>query len=141
MNGQGSRNSVVEDDDTEAGPSSSSSSSAAGKRGERMKRLRELHLRRVWSSLYCRNCKDCNIFSALAISDNLSLIFVLQNEARKLNHQEVAEEDRRKKLPANWEATQRRIEWENKEEEARKVNELYWRSLMTDIAQKSSCVY
>ena len=47
MNGQGSRNSVVDDDDTEAGPSSSSSSSAADKRGERMKRLRELHLRRV----------------------------------------------------------------------------------------------
>lgn len=91
MNGQGSRNSVVEDDDTEAGPSSSSSSSVAGKRGERMKRLRELHLRR--------------------------------NEARKLNHQEVAEEDRRKKLPVNWEATQRRIEWENKEEEARKEAE------------------
>ena len=47
MNGQGSRSSVVEDDDTEAGPSSSSSSLAADKRAERMKRLRELHLRRV----------------------------------------------------------------------------------------------
>ena len=47
MNGQASR-SVVEDDDAEAGPSSSSSSSsAADKRAERMKRLRELHLRRV----------------------------------------------------------------------------------------------
>ena len=45
----------------------------------------------------------------------------LQNEARKLNHQEVAEEDRRKKLPKNWEAVQRRVEWENKEEEAKKV--------------------
>ena len=48
-----------------------------------------------------------------------------QNEARKLNHQEVAEEDRRKKLPTNWEATQRRVEWENKEEEARKVHVLH----------------
>ena len=46
MNGQASRSSVVEEDDTEAGPSSSSSS-AADKRAERMKRLRELHLRRV----------------------------------------------------------------------------------------------
>ena len=55
-------------------------------------------------------------------------MFVFQNEARKLNHQEVAEEDRKKKLPANWEAMQRRVEWENKEEEARKVDELYWQS-------------
>lgn len=36
----------------------------------------------------------------------------------------MAEEDRRKKLPANWEAMQRREEWENKEEEARKVLKL-----------------
>ncbi|XP_044177820.1 pre-mRNA-splicing factor syf2-like isoform X1 [Acropora millepora] len=71
--------------------SSGSSISADEKRAERMKRLRELHLRR--------------------------------NEARKLNHQEVAEEDRRKKLPANWEVMQRRVEWENKEEEARKEAE------------------
>lgn len=47
MNCRGSRSSAVEDDDTEAGPSSSSSSSPADKRAERMKRLRELHLRRV----------------------------------------------------------------------------------------------
>lgn len=33
----------------------------------------------------------------------------------------MAEEDRRKKLPKNWEAVQRRVEWENKEEEAKKV--------------------
>ena len=53
-----SRNSSVEDDkDIEAGPSSSSASStAADKRGERMKRLRELHLRRVWLSFCCFNC-------------------------------------------------------------------------------------
>ena len=47
MNGQAS-SSKVEDDDIEVGPSSSSSSSSAtDKRAERMKRLRELHLRRV----------------------------------------------------------------------------------------------
>ena len=40
MNGQAS-SSVVEDDETEASPSSND------KRAERMKRLRELHLRRV----------------------------------------------------------------------------------------------
>ncbi|KAJ7391341.1 pre-mRNA-splicing factor syf2 [Desmophyllum pertusum] len=91
--GQASNSSVVEeDDDTAAGPSSSSSSStAADKRAERIKKLRDLQLRR--------------------------------NEARKLNHQEVAEEDKRKKLPANHEAMQRRVEWENKEEEARKEAE------------------
>jgi pre-mRNA-splicing factor SYF2 len=35
-----------------------------------------------------------------------------RNEARKLNHLEVVEEDRRNKLPANWEARKRRVEWE-----------------------------
>ena len=45
----------------------------------------------------------------------------LQNEARKLNHAEVVEEDRRNKLPANWEARKRKAEWEAMEEEARKV--------------------
>ena len=37
----------------------------------------------------------------------------------------MAEEDKRKKLPANHEAMQRRVEWENKEEEARKVHVHY----------------
>lgn len=45
----------------------------------------------------------------------------LQNEARKLNHAEMVEEDRRNKLPANWEARKRKAEWEAMEEEARKV--------------------
>ncbi|XP_031568168.1 pre-mRNA-splicing factor syf2-like [Actinia tenebrosa] len=72
-------------------PSSSSSSSISNKRAERMKRLKELHLRR--------------------------------NEARKMNYQEVAEEDKRNKLPSNFEAKQRRVEWELQEEEARKAAE------------------
>ena len=46
----------------------------------------------------------------------------MQNEARKLNHQELVEEDKRLKLPPNHEAVQRRIQWEIAEEEARKVN-------------------
>lgn len=42
------------------------------------------------------------------------------NEARKLNHNEVVEEDRRNKQPKNAEAKQRRVEWEVSEEEKRK---------------------
>ena len=41
-----------------------------------------------------------------------------------MNHREVVEEDRRSKLPANWEARQRRIEWEEEDEKARKVQEI-----------------
>lgn len=44
-----------------------------------------------------------------------------QNEARNLNHLEVVEEDKRSKLPSNHEAKKARIEWQLKEEEARKV--------------------
>lgn len=61
------------------------------KREERMKRLRDLHLKR--------------------------------NEARKLNHQEVVEEDKRSKLPKNWESKRKRVEWEEQEEEKRKEAE------------------
>ncbi|XP_026719029.1 pre-mRNA-splicing factor SYF2 [Athene cunicularia] len=44
----------------------------------------------------------------------------LPNEARRLNHQEVVEEDKRLKLPANWEAKKARLEWELKVEEKKK---------------------
>ncbi|KAM6108629.1 pre-mRNA-splicing factor SYF2 [Pterocles gutturalis] len=43
-----------------------------------------------------------------------------RNEARKLNHQEVVEEDKRMKLPPNWEAKKARLEWELKVEEKKK---------------------
>ena len=46
----------------------------------------------------------------------------MQNEARKLNHQELVEEDKRMKLPPNHEAVQRRVQWEVAEEEAKKVS-------------------
>lgn len=62
---------------------------AAQKREQRLRKFRELHLKR--------------------------------NEARKLNHQEVVEEDKRLKLPANWEAKKARLEWELQEEEKKKV--------------------
>merc|ERR1712098_224057 len=52
---------------------------------ERMKKLRDLHLKR--------------------------------NEARKLNHQEVVDEDRRAKEPKNMEARKRRADYILKEEE------------------------
>ena len=38
-----------------------------------------------------------------------------------MNHQEVVEEDRRKKLPKNFDAKRARIEWEETEEAKRKV--------------------
>ncbi|XP_006631427.3 pre-mRNA-splicing factor syf2 [Lepisosteus oculatus] len=43
-----------------------------------------------------------------------------RNEARKLNHQEVVEEDKRLKLPPNWEAKKARLEWELNENEKKK---------------------
>ncbi|XP_045196658.2 pre-mRNA-splicing factor SYF2-like isoform X2 [Mercenaria mercenaria] len=45
------------------------------------------------------------------------------NEARKMNHQEVVEEDRRKKLPANFEQKRKFVEWEEQEEKKRKEAE------------------
>lgn len=46
-----------------------------------------------------------------------------RNEARKLNHAEVVEEDRRAKEPKNMEARKRRAEYILKEEEERKACE------------------
>jgi len=34
----------------------------------------------------------------------------------------VAEEDHRKKLPSNWDAKQRQLEWEEEQERLKKVN-------------------
>ena len=39
-----------------------------------------------------------------------------------MNYQEVVEEDRRKKLPANWEARQKRVDWELEDSKARSVS-------------------
>lgn len=49
----------------------------------------------------------------------------LQNEARKLNHQEVVEEDKRLKLPSNWEAKKARLEWELAEDDKKKVFQFF----------------
>lgn len=47
-------------------------------------------------------------------------ILTHQNEARQQNHKEVVEEDKRNKLPSNWEARKRQADWIMKDEEARK---------------------
>lgn len=45
----------------------------------------------------------------------------MQYEACKLNSQEVVEEDKRLKLPPNWEAKKARLEWELQVQEKKKV--------------------
>merc|ERR1712083_489575 len=52
--------------------------------------------------------------------DRLRALQLKRNEARKLNHQEVVEEDRRAKRPTNFEAKRRRMEWEEEDEKKRK---------------------
>uniref|UniRef100_A0A8D2IGS9 Pre-mRNA-splicing factor SYF2 n=1 Tax=Urocitellus parryii TaxID=9999 RepID=A0A8D2IGS9_UROPR len=79
---------VVPVDRAEEGLRTAAEELAAQKREQRLRKFRELHLKR--------------------------------NEARKLNHQEVVEEDKRLKLPANWEAKKARLEWELQEEEKKK---------------------
>ncbi|THD25963.1 Pre-mRNA-splicing factor syf2 [Fasciola hepatica] len=39
-----------------------------------------------------------------------------RNEARKSNHAELVEEDKRAKLPSNWETRQKRLQWEEEDE-------------------------
>uniref|UniRef100_A0A8C0LW56 Pre-mRNA-splicing factor SYF2 n=1 Tax=Canis lupus familiaris TaxID=9615 RepID=A0A8C0LW56_CANLF len=86
----GSSSPQVPVDSSEEGeqPPAAPAELAAQKREQRLRKFRELHLKR--------------------------------NEARKLNHQEVVEEDKRLKLPANWEARKARLEWELQEEEKKK---------------------
>lgn len=44
-----------------------------------------------------------------------------RNEARKLNHQEVIEEDRRKQLPANWESKRKWADYKLESQEKREA--------------------
>lgn len=53
-----------------------------------------------------------------------------------MNHQEVVEEDRRKKLPANFEQKRKFVEWEETEEKKRKVN-LPFFAVITFIADQN----
>ena len=52
--------------------------------------------------------------------DRLQKLRLRQNEARKLNHKEVVEESRKKKLPANWEKQRERLDHEEEKEQERK---------------------
>jgi hypothetical protein len=58
-----------------------------------------------------------------------------------MNHKEVMEEDKRKKLPSNWEARKRQAEWIlNNEEKRREVEEKVITFLYTyKYADKSQC--
>ncbi|KAL5253512.1 hypothetical protein ACHWQZ_G013343 [Mnemiopsis leidyi] len=59
-------------------------------------------------------------------SDDNALLMMLKmrrNESRKLNHAEVQEEEKRSKLPANWEAKKRRVEWELVDQKSREEAE------------------
>jgi len=56
--------------------------------------------------------------------DRLKSLNQRRNEARKYNHQEVVEEDRRAKLPNNFEAKQKRQEWQLDEYEKQKAAEV-----------------
>ncbi|CAH1407544.1 unnamed protein product [Nezara viridula] len=73
---------------------------------EKMKKLKELHLKR--------------------------------NEARQLNHKEVVEEDKRNKLPANWEARKRKAEWilndEQQRNDASEKGEDYDRTKLLNVS-------
>ena len=44
-----------------------------------------------------------------------------QNEARKLNNKEASAEEERKKRPVNWEAKRKRSEWEEQQDQLKKV--------------------
>ncbi|BES98820.1 pre-mRNA-splicing factor [Nesidiocoris tenuis] len=87
------------------------SSSLAGegpsnKYAERLKKLKDLHLKR--------------------------------NEARQMNHKEVVEEDKRLKLPSNWEAKKRKNEWilneESEKDKAAERGEDYDRVKLLNIS-------
>ena len=59
------------------------------------------------------------------VNDNnmLRMLKMRRNESRKLNHVEVQEEEKRAKLPANWEQKKRRLEWELSDQHAREEAE------------------
>ncbi|ELU05061.1 hypothetical protein CAPTEDRAFT_20848 [Capitella teleta] len=52
--------------------------------------------------------------------DRLRNLHLKRNEARKMNHAEVVEEDKRKKLPTNFETKRKRVEWEEQQDQLRK---------------------
>ncbi|XP_048083825.1 pre-mRNA-splicing factor syf2 isoform X1 [Alosa alosa] len=65
-----------------------------------------------------------------------------RNEARKQNHQEVVEEDKRLKLPSNWEAKKARLEYElmvdEKKKECAERGENYHRVKLLEISAEDA---
>ncbi|XP_052006818.1 pre-mRNA-splicing factor syf2 [Xyrauchen texanus] len=65
-----------------------------------------------------------------------------RNEARKLNHQEVVEEDKRLKLPSNWEAKKARLEYElmvdQRKKECAERGEDYARVKLLDVSAEDA---
>ncbi|KAK1791201.1 hypothetical protein P4O66_013218 [Electrophorus voltai] len=65
-----------------------------------------------------------------------------RNEARKLNHQEVVEEDKRLKLPSNWEAKKARLEYElvvdQKKKECAAQGEDYERVTLLEVSAEDA---
>ncbi|NXU18810.1 SYF2 factor, partial [Pardalotus punctatus] len=84
----GSFQSSEEEEEEEGSPGPAVAAAAEQRREERLRRFRELHMKRY--------------------------------EACKLNSQEVVEEDKRLKLPPNWEAKKARLEWELQVQEKKK---------------------
>ncbi|VDK56475.1 unnamed protein product [Cylicostephanus goldi] len=56
-------------------------------------------------------------------NDRFRKLHQLRQQSRKANHEQVVEEDRKKKLPKNYEAKKARDEWELQEMEERKKAE------------------
>ncbi|CAK9290667.1 unnamed protein product [Gordionus sp. m RMFG-2023] len=52
--------------------------------------------------------------------ERLRLLHQKREEAQRQNYKEVVEEDRKSKLPSNWEVQKRKIEWEVDEEKKKK---------------------
>ena len=116
---------------TEAEPSSSKMATPADKRSERLKKLRELHTKRVShrfpSSLTNRLL---NYF----LLTNLVLIHQTQSEGSRLNHIEVVEEHKRQQMPKTWmkkkEIAEKKL---NEEEERQALGKEYERTKFLDI--------
>ncbi|XP_063780483.1 pre-mRNA-splicing factor SYF2 [Pseudophryne corroboree] len=94
----------------EESPSTSAEDLAAQKREERLRKFRELHLKRY--------------------------------EASNSNRRELLEEEKRQKLPSNWEARKARAEWELKENEKKKECEAngvdYHRAKVLEISAEDA---
>ncbi|XP_064466939.1 pre-mRNA-splicing factor syf2-like [Ornithodoros turicata] len=74
--------------------------------------------------------------------ERLRALHMRRNEARQLNHQEVVEEDRKSKLPTNWENKQKwaqyKLDEEQNYEEAKKRGEDYSRTKLLNISAEEA---